>query len=193
MLTPAIDTDRFAAPPSNADALRTFNGSTLKRLTGLLALLVLCASCGKDDSPAAGTTDAAPSASAPAGPRDACQLLTAEDARAALGHDVKKTDPANMTGMAMCQYMADNSESVTLQFRPAAAREIDDYAKQYTDALGGTAEPVSGVGERAVLVGDQFVFVSKGHMYILMLGKNLPAPDKSERTRKLAAAILSRL
>jgi hypothetical protein len=95
--------------------------------------------------------------------------------------------------MAMCQYMTDNSESVTLQFRPAAAREIDDYAKQYTDALGGTAEPVTGVGERALLVGDQFVFVSKGHMYILMLGKNLPAAEKTQRTRTLAAAVLGRI
>lgn len=93
----------------------------------------------------------------------------------------------------MCQYMADNSEWVTLQFRPAAAREIDDYAKQYTDALGGTAEPISGIGERALLVGDQFVFVSKGHMYILMLGKDLPREEKTARTRTLATAVLGRL
>ena len=154
-------------------------------------MVVLCTGCGKDDAPAASTVDTPASASA--APRDACQLLTADDARAALGHDVKKTDPANMTGMAMCQYMADNSESVTLQFRPAAPREIDDYAKQYTDALGGSAEPVSGIGERALLVGDQFVFVSKGHIYILMLGKNLPAAEKTQRTRTLAAAVLGRI
>lgn len=192
MLTLATDTAKLTPPPSNADALRTFNKPTLTRLTGLLAVLVLCTGCGKDDAPAT-TADSGAPAAASAVPRDACELLTVEDARAALGHDVKKTDPANMTGMAMCQYMADNSESVTLQFRPAAAREIDDYAKQYIDALGGTAEPVTGVGERALLVGDQFVFVSKGHMYILMLGKNLPAAEKTERTRKLAATVLGRL
>ena len=173
---------------------RSYEGevATLTRLAGFLAILVICAGCGKDDGPAptAGGGGAAPASAAP---RDPCQLLTAEDARAALGHDVKKTDPTNLSMTSMCQYMADNSESVTLQFHPAAPGDFDQYVKQSIDAFNATAQPIEGVGERAVLVGDQFVFMSKGHMYILVLGKNMPAPEKTERTRTLAAAVLGRL
>lgn len=164
----------------------------LKRLTGLLAILLLSAGCGTDDTPSTTTAGGTP-ASASTAPRDPCELLTAEDARAALGHEVKKTDPANLSMTSMCQYMADNSESVTLQFQPAAPSDFDSYVKQSVDAFSATAQPIEGVGERAVLVGDQFLFLSKGHMYILLLGKNLPAPEKTERTRKLAAAVLGRL
>ncbi|MDQ3068515.1 MAG: hypothetical protein M3R55_02150 [Acidobacteriota bacterium] len=120
-------------------------------------------------------------------------LLTAEDARTALGVEAKRTNPDNMSGMSMCQYMVgETSESVTLQFRPAAPADFDRYIKQSVEAFSVTATPIDGVGERAVLAGEQFVFLSKGHMYVLMLGKHLPVADKTERLRRLASVVLSR-
>ena len=156
----------------------------------LILSLTACQSRDDDTAPAAGAV--ASSARSDVMP-DACELLTAEDARTALGVDAKRTDPANLGGTSMCQYMASNSESVTLQVHPGAPRDFDDYVKQSVEAFNATAEPVAGVGERAMLVGDQFLFSSKGRMYIILLGKNLPTAEKAERTRQLAAAVLSRI
>ena len=92
----------------------------------------------------------------------------------------------------MCQYMADNSESVTLQIQPGAPSDFDNYAKQSADAFGVKVEPVAGIGERAAQVGDQFIFTRSNQMYILTIGKNLSPAEKADRTRKLAQAVLSR-
>lgn len=192
MLTPAADAYKLSPPPSNADALRTFTNRNLIQLTGLLTVLLLSAACGKDDAASATTAGGAPPPASTA-PRDPCELLTADDARAALGREATRTDPANMTGASMCQYMADNSENVSLQFRAAAASDFDDYVKQSVEMLGATAEPVAGIGDRAVLLGDQFVFMSRGQMYVLALGSFMPAQEKSERLRRLASAVLGRL
>ncbi|HXG55073.1 MAG TPA: hypothetical protein VNJ03_06805 [Vicinamibacterales bacterium] len=160
-------------------------------IAGVLVLLIACLGCGTPDESAA--TPAGASDTAASAPKDPCVLLTADDARTALGVDVERTDPPNISGMSMCQYMADNSESVTLQFRAAAPSEFDEYVKRSADLFGASVQPVAGVGERAVMVGDQFLVRNKGRMYVLMLGKNLPAAEKTERTKHLASAVLGRI
>jgi hypothetical protein len=163
-------------------------------LTSFTGALVLAAcSPGSADRSAAQATGAPEAAGAPgATPRDPCELITAEDARRVLGTDVTRTDPLNLGQVPTCQYMARSAESVTLQVHPGGRSDFDSYVTQSVDAFGATSRPVTGVGERAAMVGEQFVFASKGRLYILLIGKRLTDSARAEHTRQLAAAVLGR-
>jgi hypothetical protein len=75
---------------------------------------------------------------------------------------------------------------------PAAAGHFDTYVQQAAVAYGATAEPIAGLGERAVLVGNQLLVLQRRHMYIFVLGSTLAPAGRGARLRQLASTVIGR-
>jgi hypothetical protein len=156
-----------------------------------LAIAILAAA-GCSQQSGAPADDAAATASAV--PK-ACAVLTAADAKAALGREVQRLpNDGGAAGLDICQYgyqgerLADTGQvSVTVQ--PVDLTRAIAAAK----AEGYELEPVSGVGDEAYYSREIGLYVGKGNrtaIYLLGVGG---LSDAKERTVTLARATADRL
>ena len=136
----------------------------------------------------------------PKSERDPCTLLTKEDAEAVLGANVKKGKSEGLSQAAMCQYlrekaetMAQAGESVTLQFHFSAGSSFDSYVKNAEAAFKTKAQTVTGVGDKAVFNGDQFIVRYKDDFFIILIGKKMNDAERIEAAKALAQRVIDRL
>jgi hypothetical protein len=163
----------------------------MKSRVALLASLAL-AGCGGSE-PAAKTETKVAEAEAP----KACAIITAADAAAALGHEVKKLDATGgAAGLDICQFgyqgerlMDTGNASVTVHSVNLAS------LKQGVTAEGYSTEAVPGLGDEAFWSKDAGLYVGKGNrsaIYLAAVGGEDDAKNK-ERAITLARATVSRL
>jgi hypothetical protein len=140
---------------------------------------------------------------------DSCELLTQADAEALLGapvaapdtNHVESDDPADARAMSQCLYNTTGSEykSVSILVRrantPEESRAGLDQIREH-NALGGTMEPVAGLGDAALWNhggDDDQLNVTKGQFLVIAganLGKGVPTLDISKAA---AQRVLARL
>lgn len=172
----------------------------------VLALLALVACGGTASSSAAaqGGSDAT-ATPAPAGGGgstggdfDLCTALSLDEVSAAAGVEVTDTSTASSAGVSSCNYLtADGSPVVgnTLTTSNAVINAVEMFEAN----LGAEgAEQISGVGDRAVMVGsDTFpiLWVLKGDKLLAMsvLAEELDAAGKRDATTELAKLAVDRL
>jgi hypothetical protein len=157
------------------------------------AVLVLSA-CGSAEPDAADTGSAAQAApgGSTAAAVDACNLLTAADARGVLGDSLQQGRP-DAGSTPSCQYVTPAGESLTLQMLPGSAPDFDSYVQQSADAFKVKVEPAAGLGERAAWVGTQLMVLQAPHMLVLSIGQNLGDEERRALGQRLGAAALQRL
>lgn len=151
-------------------------------LCAALALAACGGGDGKSSTPTAGAQGTGPASTTTTtttgGAADACKLMTAEDAAAALGGatDVQQSSPSNTTSngatISTCGYFSKSGVAAVLERKSNAA----DAATQYANAKKGasSAVDVAGVGEQAfynanigqlnVLSKDAWLIVSAGEI-----------------------------
>ena len=151
--------------------------------------IAACGGGGNDKTTptSAGQSPAATTTAATGGTADACKLMTADDAAAALGGvtDIQQASPsntaANGVSVSNCSYFAKEGVASLLARKSSAgdaATQFDTAKKAATGAMD-----VAGVGEKAfynpqigqlnVLVKDTWLIVSAGE-----IGKPAPAPSQ---------------
>lgn len=174
--------------------------------TVALLLLVLAAcggstATGGDDAQDGGTESSA----APAGGGgdggdggvDLCAVLTLDEVSAAAGVEVVEGEGLNSNDVSSCNWNTADGTPVAGNTYTRGNEAIDP--EQMIEAnLGDAAEEISGLGERAVLVGDEnfpIVMVLKnGALYsISVLADNLDGEGKRQASIDLARASVDRL
>jgi len=166
-------------------------GSVLALLIGLTACNVGGASQGSPGSPVEPTNGASPAGPESAGPA-ACDLLTESEIKQHTGFEVD-TKAAGKT-----LYTAANGCTWTLKSsvdNPTVVviGVIDPGGKTMFDNLfgaAGNANRVTGLGDAAIQVNNQVIFVRGDTMVALMYST---FPLDQESGRKLAEAVLARL
>ena len=131
---------------------------------------------------------------------DPCTLLTKEDAEAVLGANVKQGKSQGLSTAATCQYlrekaetMAHAGESVTLQVHFGGGGSFDSYVKNAEAAFKTKAQTVTGVGDKAVFNGDQFIVRYKDEFFIILIGKKMDDAERIEAAKALAQRVIDRL
>lgn len=134
------------------------------------------------------------------GAADPCTLLTKEDAEAVLGANVEQGKSQGLSTAATCQYlrekaetMAQAGESVTLQFHFGGGGSFDSYVKNAEAAFKTKAQTVTGVGDKAVFNGDQFIVRYKDDFFIILIGKKMDDAERIEAAKALAQRVIDRL
>ena len=187
--------------PGGTDGARARRRMILK--STLIAILLFLTAC-------AGTSQAIKSNTNTKSPADAkknlakgvvdpCSLLTKEDAEAVLGASVKQGRSQGLSQAAMCQYlrekaetMAQAGESVTLQFHFGGGSSFDSYVKNAEAAFKTKAQNVTGVGDKAVFNGDQFIVRYKDDFFIILIGKKMDDAERIEAAKALAQRVIDR-
>ncbi len=130
---------------------------------------------------------------------DPCSLLTKEDAQAALGTSVKKLTPQGLSTADTCQYLREKTdnlsqsgESVTLQVHFGGGKVFDSYVKEAEETFETRAQPVEGVGDKAVFTSDQLIVLNKNDFFIVTVGKKMSDAEKLAATSSLARKIVAR-
>ncbi|GAC1338498.1 MAG: hypothetical protein NVSMB29_04380 [Candidatus Dormibacteria bacterium] len=136
----------------------------------------------------------------------ACSLLTVSDATEALGQPaVVATLPAapggpgvQASGADVCGYTASAAPSVRMTLSLYRTDGRGTFAKSRPDAVAQGAQPVSGLGDDALIGvgpdGSVAVLVLKGDTsFILLLGGRGQSADARDAARKAAAAVAGRL
>ncbi len=144
----------------------------------------------------------AAAACAHAAPKPGCQYFSQPEAAALIDQPVK----AGMDfGMSICTYSSVNgSISVQAGLRPGQeglnpVSELDDMVRGYT-ASHASVTPVSGLGDRAILVADAsgnltLFAAAKGNLVTVVIrgSKSLDSPARRDAMVKAAKLIISRL
>ena len=183
----------------------------MRRSSVKLALIVwlplISAACGTggnsqpspEASPAASTGSSSVS-------RDACALITAEEAAKILGSAVKTASRSASAERSTCDYVTDAYESFTLEAvwkdaenEMAAARSAGRLAAAQA---GGTADPVvndvlgvqrvQNLGDEAYFTRRAMSFVRKGDVLLVFQNAGLNEPAR-EHWEALVRAALARL
>ena len=163
----------------------------MARLITVALLAMAAASCSQD---AAGPGNSTQPKAAAAVPK-ACDVLTAVDAKAALGRDVQRMpNDGGPNGLDICQYgyqgerLADSGQvSVTLQ--PVDLDSLIAAAREQ----GYDVEPVPGIGDEAYYSREVGLHVGKGNRSAIYLLGAGGLSDAKERTVALARATADRL
>ena len=156
-----------------------------------VAMLARATACSQDA--AAPTNSIRPEAAAAA--TTACDLLTAADAKTALGRDVQRMpSDGGPAGLDTCQYgyqgegLADVGQvSVTVQ--PIDLDSLIAAAREQ----GYEVEPVSGIGDEAYYSREIGLYVGKGDRSAIYLLGAGGLSDAKQRTVALARATAGRL
>lgn len=172
---------------------------SLSITTVLIGSLLLLSCGGGDDEPAAEAprAEAAPGASAAAGPApevDACTLITREEAAAALGQPVREGVREDVSPVFACKYDAEsNVESlrVTATAFPSAQQAGEAYEMI---VRSNDYEPVSGIGDRAYIPAIADLSVHKGR-WELDIALVVPGDRAArfDRAKALANTAIGRL
>jgi hypothetical protein len=136
-----------------------------------LVLAVSVAGCGGPTKEASGSASTPPAADAaaggvaqgsvPAAPADAgpCGAITEADATEIMGHPMKRGQGTQASECLMVSASGDATKSVTVQFVPGT---------QMFDSMGPGTTPLSGVGDKAALMGggNVVIAVKSGRTYM---------------------------
>ena len=168
----------------------------------LISLTMACTANRTSESginSAAANSNAKPASQSPAG-IDPCTLLTEEDAAGALEASVKKVTPQGLSTADTCQYLrekgenlAQKGESVTLQVHFGGGKLFDSYVKETEQSFDTRAQPIEGVGDKAVFNAGQFMVLKKNDFFVVTIGKNMPDAEKLAASRALARKVFARL
>jgi hypothetical protein len=172
-------------------------------LAATVALAVALAGCG----PSSGASQAAAPGPAPRAPHavEACALLTAADAQAALGEQevVEMTsflsEAQKQKDPAQCGYNAgsDPSKIVRLEVRRAASPDAASSAFDSTRGLlaGSAPQDVPGLGDAAFWVGGSLaqLHVRKGATQLIITSQPGEGKDPLAAAKTLAGQALGRL
>ena len=165
-----------------------------------IIVLAACAlaACGQSNDNDGGSTEAAKPAAATADSGSkACDILTAADAKAVLGRDVKKLESSGgPAGLDLCQYSYDGERMMDTGQATVTLRPIDiGSLRQGVINEGYQAEPVPGLGDEAFWSKDAGLYVGKGNrtaIYLVGVGGEDDAANK-RRALELAKATVGRL
>jgi hypothetical protein len=136
------------------------------RLRLVLAAVWCVAGCG---GPAEKAADAPPATApagtvaaqggAPASPAGPCGTVSEADATEIMGHPMKRGEGTNASECLMVSSSGDTTKSVTVQFVPGT---------QMFDSMGPGTTPLSGVGDKAALMGggNVVIAVKNGRTYM---------------------------
>ncbi len=174
------------------------------RVLTLICLISLTMACTANHTSESGVNSAAnsnakPASQSPAG-TDPCALLTKEDAEGALEAPVKKVAPQGLSTADTCQYLrekgenlAQKGESVTLQVHFGGGKLFDSYVKETEQSFDTRAQPIEGVGDKAVFNSGQFMVLKKNDFFVVTIGKKMPDAEKLAASRALARKVFARL
>lgn len=164
---------------------------------------ILFAGCSPAETPPADTT--APAAAA-AEARDACTLVTAEEASKILGSTATATSRAVSAERSVCDYVTEAYEAFTLEAVWGGAEEeikiARSAAKKATGMAGGRQDDVvrdvmgltevEGLGDEAYFARRTMSYVRKGDVLLVFQNAGLNEPAR-EHWEALARAALARL
>lgn len=127
--------------------------------------------------------------------KDACSLITEEEAKTILGGAVTK----GMSTATMCQYLSASEEiskageTVSIQLQPGAASEFDSYIANFEKDLNVKTKPVAGIGDKAVFAEGQLI-VSKGNDFmIVIVGRKMNEEEQIAAEKAIAQKAIERL
>jgi hypothetical protein len=181
-------------------------------LTGWIVVVALIGvACGSPQNPNAaqnsGATSSAPAASAAApASRDACSLITADEAAKILGSEVTATARSVSAERSVCDYVTKAFESFTLEAHWKGAEDeikaVRTASTAATAAAGGKQDQVvnevmglqrvENVGEEAYFSRRAMSYVRKGDVLLVFQNAGLNEPAR-EHWQALARAALARL
>ena len=130
---------------------------------------------------------------------DLCATLTLDEVSDAAGVEATDTTGVNLTqGQASCNYNSADGAPIAGHTYTTELSGVDPSEMFDANFMGEGAEEVSGVGDRAVMVGDDnfpLLWVLKGdNLYALsVLAPNLDGAGKREATIELAKIAVGRL
>ena len=164
-----------------------------------LTVIIVLQSCSGNDSAATkkedGTVTTENQETTANVTRDACSLITEEEAKAVLGGAVTK----GMSTATMCQYLSASEEiskageSVSIQLQPGAASEFDNYIASTEKDLNVKIKPVAGIGDKAVFAEGQLI-VSKGNDFmIVIVGRKMNEEEQIAAEKTIAQKAIDRL
>jgi hypothetical protein len=171
----------------------------------VLALLSSACGGGQDSSTAQGS--GAASTAAPAKSRDACTLITAEEAAKILGSPATATPRSVSAQKSVCDYVTQAFESFTLEATWQGAEEeiksARSAASAATAAAGGKDDPVvsdvmglrrvENLGDEAYFGRRTMSYVRKGDVLLGFQNAGLNDPDALAHWEALARTALARL
>lgn len=172
----------------------------------MAALVLFTAGCGGTPEPGASSGSGVPSAP-PAPPRDACALITAEEATKILASPVTATSRSSTAQRSVCDYVAQSFESFTLEvIWQGADDEIKtarSAASAATAAAGGKEDQVvsdvmglrkvENLGDEAYFSRRGTSFARKGDVLLTFQNAGLNDPAAREHWEALVRAALARL
>jgi hypothetical protein len=194
-----VDARVVRRPAAFAVALKLFT----IRATQLGVMAMLAAGCSSGDAPPA--EHAAPAAAA-AEARDACSLITAEDATKILGSTATATARSASRERSVCEYLTQSYESFTLEAIWRGAEEEIGIARSAATMAAGQAggrqddvvrdvmglTEVEGLGDEAYFARRTMSYVRKGDVLLVFQTTGLNEPAR-EHWEALARAALARL
>lgn len=130
---------------------------------------------------------------------DLCATLTLDEVSDAAGVEATDTTGVNLTqGQASCNYNGEDGLAIAGHTYTTALSGIDPSQMFDANLEGAGAEEIDGVGDQAVMVGDDsfpILWVLKGDSLYAMsvLASNLDAAGKREATIELARIAVGRL
>lgn len=127
---------------------------------------------------------------------DLCTVLTTDEVADITGVDVTSTTPADLQGVLSCNYNGPDSMPVaglTLATSAGGVSVLDMFEANEADG-----EAVSGIGDRAVLVGDEdfpilMVLVGDRLYSLSVIADSLDGAAKRAATEELARRSVDRL
>jgi hypothetical protein len=175
-------------------------------IRSLVVLSLLAAGCSGNDSNTTQTSSAPAGSAAPAGGRDACSLITADEAAKILGSNVTVTPRSVSADRSICDYVTKGFESFTLEAHWRGAEDevktLRSSSSAATAAAGGKQDQVvnevmglqrvESLGDEAYFSRRAMSYVRKGDVLLAFQNAGLNEPAR-EHWEALARAALARL
>ncbi|HEX6322497.1 MAG TPA: hypothetical protein VFZ36_02130 [Vicinamibacterales bacterium] len=173
------------------------------KLSMMCVVAMLAAGCSSGETPPAET--GAPAA-APAAERDACALVTAQEASTILGSTATATSRSASAERSVCDYVTQAYEAFTLEAVWSGAEEEIKIARSAAKMAAGQAggrqdevvrdvmglTQVEGLGDEAYFSRRTMSYVRKGDVLLIFQNAGLNEPAR-EHWEALARAALARL
>lgn len=176
------------------------------RLAQLAAMAVLVAGCSSSDAPQSETAAAPAAGPAAAEARDACALITAEEASKILGSTATATSRSVSAERSVCDYVTEAYESFTVEAVWTGAEEEIQIGRRAAGMAAGQAggrqddvvrdvmglTKVEGLGDEAYFARRTMSYVRKGDALLIFQNAGLNEPAR-ERWEALARVALGRM
>lgn len=176
------------------------------RLAQLAAMAILIAGCSSTDAPQSDTTSASAPAAAAAEARDACALITADEASKILGSTAKATSRSVSAERSVCDYVTEKYEAFTLEAVWTGAEEEIQIGRRAASMASGQAggrqddvvrdvmglTKVDGLGDEAYFARRTMSYVRKGDVLLMFENAGLNDPAR-EHWEALARVALGRI